>query len=84
MYMLQRLIHVTLESPGSLHKWGASSLGLVVDGGVPQDEQLHHVLMTLPAGQGQRGVVVATRRHVDLSTRVKEKLRSLKMTLSEN
>ena len=55
----------------------------MVDGGVPQDEQLHHVLVTLPAGQGQRGVVVATGRHVDLGTRVKEKLSSLKMSLSE-
>ena len=68
--------------PCSLHEWGASSLGLVVDGGVPQDEKLHHVLMTLPAGEGQRSVVIAARRHVDLGTRVEEKLGSLKMTLS--
>lgn len=75
--------HGPLSSPGSLHERGASSLGLVVDGGVPQNEQLHHVLVTLPAGQGQRGVVIATGRHVDLGTRVKEKLGSFKVTLSE-
>ena len=78
----QAIFFVHSYVPGSLHEWGTSSLGLVVDRGVPQDEQLHHIPVTLPAGEGQRGVVVATRRHIDLGTRVKEKLGSLKMTLS--
>ena len=54
----------------------------MVDGGVPEDEELYHVLVTLPAGQGQGGVIIATRRHIDLSTGVKEKLGGLKVALS--
>ena len=70
-------------SPCGLHEWRAASLGLVVDVGAPLNEQLHHVLVTLPAGEREGRVIVAARGDVDLGPRVEQELSGIKVTLPE-
>ena len=74
--------HTILKhSPCGLHERGTAGLGLVVHGGEPLNEQLHHLVVALPTGEGERCVIVTTRRYIDLSSRVQEQLGGVQVTL---
>ena len=54
------------DSPCGLHEGCAACLGLMVDVGALVYKELDHTLVSLPAGKGEWGVVVAARRNIDL------------------
>ena len=69
-------------SPCGLHERCAAGLGLMVDVGALVYEELDHTLVSLPAGKGERGIVVTARWNIDLGPRVQEKLCSFVVALS--
>ena len=72
----------SLYSPCGLHEGCAAGLGLMVDIGALVYEELDHTLVSLPAGKGEWGIVVAAGWNIDLGPRVQEKLRSIVVALS--
>jgi hypothetical protein len=55
----------------------------VLDVGLVLEQEVDDVAMTLPAGEGQRNVVLTTRRHIDPRTMEEEKLGYREMAFPE-
>ena len=70
----QELGDTSMPPEGSKHQWTKSLLRTVLDVGLSLEKKLHDLLVTFPAGKGQRAILVTVAFDIDFGSVVEEEL----------